>query len=360
MFSDGSLTQAEIDALLQSSDEVAVTEEVGDHSQGGVDSTLRDFNRLGEETLDALRTELRSLLNSTSSIINRENSIITDLGHIKPLLGDHGVQVVRTVSGMASDITYLMSSDAARTFAGTIMNQSNLELDSAVFNALQEAFAQLSEPLLTAIGNQTGSPVAISATEARETSILEANIPADPFILNCYQIDLGTGESLNYYELFDPVFLERISGADSTQEAPIPQKIEMPVLAGAAIAAPKSSTPSPAPSGKSIFPSAPSRSVVQPTHLRDLPKDSSASADGNLGLLMDVNMEMTVELGRTKKLVKDILVMGQGSIIELDKLAGEPVDILVNHRLIAKGEVVVIDENFGVRVTEIVSPYERI
>ena len=71
-------------------------------------------------------------------------------------------------------------------------------------------------------------------------------------------------------------------------------------------------------------------------------------------------MEMTVELGRTEKQVKDILAMGEGTILELDKLAGEAVDILVNHKLIAKGEVVVIDENFGVRVTEILSPMERV
>jgi len=76
----------------------------------------------------------------------------------------------------------------------------------------------------------------------------------------------------------------------------------------------------------------------------------------NIGLLMDVPMEMSVELGRTRKLVKEILAMGEGTIIELDKLAGEPVDVLVNQRLVAKGEVVVIDENFGVRITEIVSP----
>jgi flagellar motor switch protein FliN/FliY len=74
---------------------------------------------------------------------------------------------------------------------------------------------------------------------------------------------------------------------------------------------------------------------------------------------MDVFMELTVELGRTKKLIREILGIGEGTIIELDKLAGEPVDILVNHKLIAKGEVVVIDENFGVRVTEIVSPMQR-
>jgi len=85
----------------------------------------------------------------------------------------------------------------------------------------------------------------------------------------------------------------------------------------------------------------------------------SSQEPGNISLIMDVFMEMTVELGRTKKLIKEILSMREGTIIELDKLAGEPVDILVNHKLIAKGEVVVIDENFGVRVTEIVSPLER-
>jgi len=81
---------------------------------------------------------------------------------------------------------------------------------------------------------------------------------------------------------------------------------------------------------------------------------------GNINLLMDVNMELTVELGRTKKSIKEILGMGEGTVIELDKLAGEPVDILVNGKLIARGEVVVIDENFGVRVTEIINPMDRI
>lgn len=80
----------------------------------------------------------------------------------------------------------------------------------------------------------------------------------------------------------------------------------------------------------------------------------------NLNLLLDIPLKVTVELGRTHKVIKDILELSQGSIIELDKLAGEPVDILVNNKLIAKGEVVVIDENFGVRVTDIVSQLDRI
>jgi len=98
---------------------------------------------------------------------------------------------------------------------------------------------------------------------------------------------------------------------------------------------------------------------VQAVQFPNLMPHANPQEAGNIGLIMDVSMEMTVELGRTKKLIKEILSMGEGTIIELDKLAGEPVDILVNHKLIAKGEVVVIDENFGVRVTEIVSPQER-
>ncbi|MCA1030081.1 flagellar motor switch phosphatase FliY [Bacillus timonensis] len=80
----------------------------------------------------------------------------------------------------------------------------------------------------------------------------------------------------------------------------------------------------------------------------------------NLGMLLDIPLQVTVELGRTKRSIKEILELSPGSIIELDKLAGEPVDVLVNNKLIAKGEVVVIDENFGVRITDIISQTDRI
>ncbi|GIX41238.1 MAG: flagellar motor switch protein FliN [Leptospiraceae bacterium] len=83
-------------------------------------------------------------------------------------------------------------------------------------------------------------------------------------------------------------------------------------------------------------------------------------ASPNVDLLLDVQMTVTVELGRTRKYVKDILEMGEGSIIELDKQAGEHVDVLVNGKLVARGEVVVIDENFGVRITEIISPKDKL
>jgi flagellar motor switch protein FliN/FliY len=80
----------------------------------------------------------------------------------------------------------------------------------------------------------------------------------------------------------------------------------------------------------------------------------------SIDILMDIPLDMSVELGRVKMLVKDVIDLGSGSIIEIDKAAGEPVDVLVNGRLVARGEVVVIEDNFGVRITEILSPQERL
>jgi len=90
------------------------------------------------------------------------------------------------------------------------------------------------------------------------------------------------------------------------------------------------------------------------------PTSKSKEDKENLELILDVPLTITVELGKTKKLIKDILELSEGSIIELDKLAGEPVDILANGKYIAKGEVVVIDENFGVRIIDIVHQSKRI
>lgn len=88
----------------------------------------------------------------------------------------------------------------------------------------------------------------------------------------------------------------------------------------------------------------------------------SAPAEGksNIDLLLDVPLGVSVELGRTKIAVRDMLQLGPGSVLELDKMIGEPLDLLVNDKLVARGEVVVFDENFGIRITDIIKPEERI
>ena len=91
--------------------------------------------------------------------------------------------------------------------------------------------------------------------------------------------------------------------------------------------------------------------------------DKSAAPSGktkSLDLILDIPLTVSVELGRSKMLINDLLQLGQGSVIELTKLVGEPLEVLVNQKLVARGEVVVVNEKFGVRLTDIVSPMERV
>src|SRR5205823_4185809 len=87
---------------------------------------------------------------------------------------------------------------------------------------------------------------------------------------------------------------------------------------------------------------------------------SDTALPRGLDMILDIPLDVTVELGRVRMLIKDVLELSSGSIIELDRIAGEPVDLLVNGRLVAKGEVVVIEDNFGIRITEIATPAERV
>jgi flagellar motor switch protein FliN/FliY len=93
--------------------------------------------------------------------------------------------------------------------------------------------------------------------------------------------------------------------------------------------------------------------------LKDDAKQKTATTR-DIEFLLDIPVEITVQIGRTKMLIKELLQLGQGSIVELEKLAGEPMEILANNRLVARGEVVVVNEKFGVRLTDIISQTERL
>ena len=82
--------------------------------------------------------------------------------------------------------------------------------------------------------------------------------------------------------------------------------------------------------------------------------------DSNLDRILDIPLVLSAQLGNTRMLIKDLLQLGPGSIVELDKLAGEPLDVLVNERLVARGEVVMVNEKFGIRLTDVISPTERV
>ena len=92
----------------------------------------------------------------------------------------------------------------------------------------------------------------------------------------------------------------------------------------------------------------------------DETKGSSSSKDVNLDVVLDIPVNISMEIGRTKISIRNLLQLNQGSVVELDRLAGEPMDVLVNGTLIARGEVVVVNEKFGIRLTDIISPAERV
>ena len=94
--------------------------------------------------------------------------------------------------------------------------------------------------------------------------------------------------------------------------------------------------------------------------VKEIKEDGDVKQSPNLDFILDISLEISVELGRTKKPISDLLQLGQGSVIELAKMTGEPLDILVNQKLVARGEVVVINDKFGVRLTDIISPAERV
>ncbi len=115
-------------------------------------------------------------------------------------------------------------------------------------------------------------------------------------------------------------------------------------------------------SGKGASATAKDSSGVKkrPAEFSELKEGGVKSGSGDLDFIMDIPLEVTVELGRTTMPIFDLLQLGQGSIVELTKVAGEPLEILVNKKLIARGEVVVVNEKFGIRLTDVVSTKERI
>jgi flagellar motor switch protein FliN/FliY len=152
----------------------------------------------------------------------------------------------------------------------------------------------------------------------------------------------------------------KIKEATAPKEEPAPATAPKPASSPSATRSQPQSAP--APQGSVSLPPRPQGPPVdvKPVEFAQLDGGDFAGSTGNLDLIVDIPVRITVELGRTRKTIGEVLALGPGSVVELNKMAGEPVDVLVNGKLIARGEVVVIDESFGIRVTEVVSKAERI
>jgi flagellar motor switch protein FliN/FliY len=224
------------------------------------------------------------------------------------------------------------------------------------------------------------SPPGIDIMDVRNNSGI-SNIPQESvFVKISFRLKIGDLIDSSIMQLiavpFAKELVRSLMGGASEEPAPALQQTAQAAPPAPTYAAP---TPPPAQPAPPVHHAPPTYAAPVPSHPQTLGGgvnrnvnvnpvqfanfQGAAYSQGdetNLNLLLDIPLKVTVELGRTQKQIKDILELSQGSIIELDKLAGEPVDILVNNKLIAKGEVVVIDENFGVRVTDIVSQWDRV
>ncbi len=393
--SDGAISQDEIDALLSGVDMGGLT--------GGVSSSsLSVDTSVLERFADNIKDELVSKINSmTGSQFTLASPVVETLERDQLLakLPEMVVAVMADFSaGLKGDHLFILSTEFAQKLTGLINKEEQAELDDMALSVISEVVSNHSGTEITDLSSGGKLPgLATNPPEAVNVPKAMVRIPQGKFCLFTYTYTLD-GQN---YQLFEAVsgdvakgIVNALGGSSSSQDSALnssdlsslmggaqPQmnagampnmgaQMQQPMMGGVPNMGAQMQQPmmggmagmgmqmqQPAMSSPVMGMNPPN---VQSIQFPNLMGGNNSAEQGNIGLIMDVFMEMTVELGRTKKQIKEILGMGEGTIIELDKLAGEPVDILVNHKPIAKGEVVVIDENFGVRVTEILSPMERV
>jgi flagellar motor switch protein FliN/FliY len=371
--SDGALSQDEINALLagvEASGPAALGGSAASPASGGSESDRQALQDFFSSSVETLSSNLSMMTNPEVSLGNPQAAVTTRDAFLQTLSDTVTVTKIDFSSGFPGDHLFLMSEDTAKGIASLMNKEENITLDDMAMSVIGEAVSTMVGTQITALTGKTGNK-SIAAIPPETTNVPKAvaALPGGDFIAVTYDLNLGDGKSHQLWEVLGAGVSGDIAraltgggnsmgdfGASGTRNlgGGFPAGGSAPKMGGGSMGGMTGGgfAGNPGMGGMGA-------TNVQSVQYPSLMPQSNSQEPGNIGLIMDVYMEMTVELGRTRKLIREILSMGEGTIIELDKLAGEPVDILVNHKLIAKGEVVVIDENFGVRVTEIVSPMER-
>ena len=377
--SESFLSQEELDALLKGEAAPAAAAsgeilsdvehdalgEIGNISMGSAATTLSIL--LGK------RVSITTPKVGVSSLMEIQNAcplpfLVVEVGYTH---GVHGTNLLAIKESDALIIADLMMgndgtnpptelNDLYMSAVGEAMNQ----MMGSVATSMSTMFKQkvdISPPKANLIHFATHEPLtsALTATEnvVRVAFRMEVEDLIDSEIMQILPVEVA--KTLVKNLMGDMASQQAAAPAAPAQPAPAPTAPQTPPPMAAA-PAPAAAMP---PQQGYYAPPQPSyqqpQVPVQAVQFSPLVPGQMAGVDGNIGLILDVPLQVTVELGRTKKLIREILELSPGSVLELDKLAGEPVDVLVNGKLLAKGEVVVIDENFGVRITDIVSPIER-
>ena len=398
--SDGSISQDEIDALLSGVGGGGITSApaagAGDDLAAFKKTALLQFTK---ENIPGLSSNLESMTGKTVSI----SEPVIDFSDRETFLRKVSEMAVATLidfsGAMAGDHAFMMSLELAKKIVSLVNHEDNVEIDDMALSVISETIAQYVGTELSYLERAGLTGVASSPAESSHVPKAMMRLPQRNFVSITYNVKLDDSA----YQLWEILSEDVVDKITSTIAGPDPSMQGMGgdtgmqgmaamggmqnmgamqnngMMGGMQMGSMQTGGPAQQMFGSGMPQGSPQQggnmqamnnmgmmpqmgmgASVQPVQFPPLQGFVSQEEQGNIGLIMDVYMEMTVELGRTKRMIKEILGMGEGHIIELDKLAGEPVDVLVNHKPIAKGEVVVIEESFGVRITEILSPAERI
>jgi flagellar motor switch protein FliN len=399
------LSQDEIDALLRGATDFDDNDEKNDSSPSAEHLTSIEEDALGEIgniSFGSSATALSTLLNQKVEITTPSVSVVE-----KSQLADEfpqpyvAIQVSYTEGFSGANLLVIKQSDAAiiadLMLGGDGRNPADL-LGEIQLSAVQEAMNQMMGSAATSMSTVFNKKVDISPPSIDVLDFTESDttgkIPTEQTLAKIsFRLKIGDLIDSNIMqlvplefakalvnELLNPSALDEV--APTAQAERYEEQVVTPDFASMEM---KQNIPSDY--GQPIYQQQPSQPVYQTRPVNPGPKHMGSNYNQamaqptnvqpavfssfehvqlgeneakNLDMLLDIPLQVTVELGRTKRSIKEILELSTGSIIELDKLAGEPVDVLVNNKLVAKGEVVVIDENFGVRITDIISQKDRI
>lgn len=419
--SDEMISQAEIDALLaggggdsgSSSDVSGGSSSSGDENFEGILSDIEKdaVGEIGNISMGSAATTLSTLLNHKVSITTPTVSVAT-----MSIIQEHYpmpyliVEVGYTIGIDGNNVLAIQAQDAA-IIADLMMGGDGTNPDQNLseihMSAVGEAMNQMMGAVATSLSSMFNKKIDISPPKVnlvdfgKEEIIMEMAKNSDPIVRVSFRMEVdGLIDSEIMQILPVNVAKEMVQslmggGADTpapTPDTPPPPQPPPPPQQAAPpppqqqYAPPPQQQYAPPPQqqyappppqygppqqqygppppgygygGPPMQPNVVTNMPVSPAQFMPLSMEPVQVNEANIGLILDVPLQVTVELGRTKKSIKEVLELSNGSIVELDKLAGEPVEIQVNGHYLAKGEVVVIDENFGVRITEIASPAER-
>ncbi|MDD2714741.1 MAG: flagellar motor switch phosphatase FliY [Candidatus Wallbacteria bacterium] len=397
--SEEMLSQEEIDALLSGgmpgSDDGASSRTSSGSEPAPLDTNDEEkFREVIESLLSTVSTVVSTILNTSFSFSLKEIKNESETGLASLLAGQNfSHNFIEFQKNLSGGFHFLIKKESVAVIADMMMGTDGTsppeEINEIYLSAIDEAFNQMMGSSANSISSLIGSSVEIMPGKTKVGSFesLDLSIIGDIRLLS---LRLKLGELLDsesyliftdndYNDFQSSLNKTRIDSKQQLEARITPKmpKVEMPPPVTESLQSgefpmqpqpPRVSphpvkAPPPLPGGPQAIGSTGKVSQqpeIRPAPFTQIQYQQSRDVPSNIDLLMDVPLQLTVELGRKKMKIKEILELGSGSVIELEKLAGESVDVLVNNKLIAKGEVVVIDENFGIRITTITSASERL